>query len=101
MIAKVVQNDEGPAAGSYSHEMLVEAERIELRFQNAHPNLDSFDWLYTDQQIVPDDAFVCVIRSWSRWPSESYEDGIVVSGRIFLINSQGKTIDRKTVFQPA
>lgn len=92
MIVKVVQKEEVKPS-TYFHEMFVEAERIEVQFHKDQPADGGADWSYTDLTVTPEGPQpVYMIRSWSK--ATGYEIGYVRSGRIFLINGEGKTIDK-------
>lgn len=95
MIVKIVHKNK-VKPGEYFHEMLVEADRIEIAYHKDQPEDGGADWSYTDQPVHPPGPRpVYIIRCWTR--PNSYEQGYVRGGRIFLVNNQGKTIDRYTL----
>ncbi len=97
MIIKLV--GKSSEAGEYFSTLYLEADRVEVQF---HKCLDdaggNVDWSYTDQQSHPQGPLPgYYIRTWSRWPSQNYEAGVVRSGRIFIMNGEGKTVDKYVI----
>ena len=96
MIVKIVEK-ERPAAGAYVHELMVEGDRIEVEFQRDQPGYEDADWSYSGLATQPESGPAYLIRIWKAWPPDSYEVGIVRSGRIFVMNNAGRTVDRYVI----
>jgi len=96
MIVKITQK-EGAGPYGYFHELMMEADRVEVQFYRGMPISEEPNWLYTDLPIQPDGGPVFVVRCWKAWPKDSYEMGVVQSGRIFVVNDAGKTVDKYTI----
>lgn len=95
MIAQIVHKGK-VEPGEYFHELLVEADRIEVQFHKDQPEDGGADWSYTDQPSHPPGPRpVYMLRCWSR--PTAYEIGYVWGGRIFLMNDKGKTVRKYTL----
>lgn len=93
MIVKIVPKERTPAGESYRH-FFVEGDRITITFYPDQPGDGAADWAYGEFISSEEPSPVFIVRSWKSWPQEKYEIGYVRSGRIFLINDAGKTVDK-------
>lgn len=95
MIVKVVAK-ESVVPGEYYHEFLVEADRVEIQFHKRYEDSGEADWYFTDQ-VVDHGVAALLVRAWHAWPHDKFEVGVVRSGRVFVVNDSGKTVDKYVI----
>ncbi len=96
MIVKMVQKERPEAGEPFSH-FFIEGDRIKINFYPDQPGDGAADWSFGEYISSEEPSPVYIIRSWKTWPHEGYEIGYVRSGRIFLINDAGKTVDKYVI----
>jgi hypothetical protein len=101
MIAKIVARNRF-SDEEYKHEIYLEAGRIEIRFQREWTSKTekAYDWVYADTSGIPSGLPFVEMHTWKTGNATYYGQGAVLAGQIFLMNDDGRTIDRIVVTSP-
>lgn len=83
---------------NYSHDLLVEGQRIEVEQHRSRDNLaKSAEWDGTYCGLpdsLSQEGEAVVLRVWNPEPRPSYESILALDARIFIVNDAGKTIQK-------
>ena len=82
----------------YSHDLLVEGQRIEVEQHRSRDSLaKSAEWDGTFcglQDSLSQEGPAVILRVWNPEPRPSYESILTLDARIFIVNDAGKTIQK-------